>query len=119
MKLGVVLAAAVAALMTLPTQTAAAPDGRDRKVLVENISSQTLRELYASPVSSKNWEEDLLGQRTVAAGSNLEANIDNGTNECIYDLKAVMANGREHIKRGVDVCKVSKWVVGDSGSSIQ
>ena len=119
MNKAVKLAAAVAALVTLPMQASAAPDGRDRRVLVENISSQTLRELYASPVTSKTWEEDLLGQRTVAAGANLNANIDNGTNECIYDLKAVMANGREHIKRGVDVCKVSKWVVGDSGSSIQ
>lgn len=113
------LAAAVAALVTLSMPASAAPDGRDRRVLVENISSQALRELYASPVTSNIWEEDLLGQSIVAAGAKLNANIDNNTNECIYDLKAVMADGREHIKRRVDVCKVSKWVLGDSGSSIQ
>jgi hypothetical protein len=88
-------------------------------VLIENISSQTLRELYASPVTAKTWEEDLLGQRTLTAGSSINATIDNGTNECNYDLKAVMANGREHIKRGVNVCAVSKWVVGDTATSIQ
>ena len=110
---------AVAAALLIPSLASASNDGKNRKVVIENISSQTLRELYASPVTSKTWEEDLLGQRTLAAGSSINATIDNGTNECNYDLKAVMANGREHIKRGVNVCAVSKWVVGDSATSIQ
>jgi hypothetical protein len=110
---------AVAAALLVPSLASASNDGKNRKVLIENISSQTLRELYASPVSAKTWEEDLLGQRTLSAGSSINATIDNGTNECNYDLKAVMANGREHIKRGVNVCAVSKWVVGDSATSIQ
>lgn len=110
---------AVAAALLIPSLASASNDGKNRKVLIENISSQTLRELYASPVTSKTWEEDLLGQRTLTAGSSINATIDNGTNECNYDLKAVMANGREHIKRGVNVCAVSKWVVGDSATSIQ
>jgi hypothetical protein len=119
MNRAIAMVAAVAALMTIPSLASAAPDGKNRKVIVENISSQTLRELYASPVTSKIWEEDLLGQRTLAAGANISANIDNGTNECNYDLKAVMANGREHIQRGINVCAVNKWVVGDSGTSVQ
>jgi len=110
---------AVAAALLVPSLALASNDGKNRKVMIENISSQTLRELYASPVTSKTWEEDLLGQRTLTAGSSINATIDNGTNECNYDLKAVMANGREHIKRGVDVCRVSKWIVGDSATSIQ
>jgi hypothetical protein len=110
---------AVAAALLVPSLASAGNDGKNRKVLIENISSQTLRELYASPVSAKTWEEDLLGQRTLTAGSSINATIDNGTNECNYDLKAVMANGREHIKRGVNVCAVSKWVVGDTATSIQ
>ena len=110
---------AVAAALFVPSLASASNDGKNRKVLIENISSQTLRELYASPVSAKTWEEDLLGQRTLTAGSSINATIDNGTNECNYDLKAVMANGREQIKRGVNVCAVSKWVVGDTATSIQ
>ena len=113
------LVAAIAAAASFAPVAAAAPDGKNRKVTVENISSQTLRELYASPVTSKTWEEDLLGQRTLAAGSNISANIDNGTTQCYYDLKAVMANGREHIQRNINVCAVSKWVVGDTGTSVQ
>jgi hypothetical protein len=113
------LAAAAAVLVTAGPAAAASTDGKNRKVVVENISTQTLRELYASPVTAKTWEEDLLGQRTLTAGQSISANIDNGTNECYYDLKAVMANGTEHVKRNVNICAASKWAVGDSGDSIQ
>ena len=43
-------------------------DGKNRKITVVNVSSQTLKELYASPITATNWEEDLLGSRTLAAG---------------------------------------------------
>jgi hypothetical protein len=113
------LAAAAALVSFAGAASAASTDGKNRKVLVTNVSSQTVRELYASPVTAKTWEEDLLGQRTLTAGQSISANIDNGTNECNYDLKVVMANGQEHVKRGINVCAVSKWVIGDSGDSIQ
>jgi len=99
--------------------SAAAPasNEQDRHVVVENLSGQTLRELYASPVTSENWEEDLLGESVLAAGESINADIDNGTDECIYDLRAVMADDREHIQRQVDVCTIRRWTIGDSGNS--
>lgn len=113
--------AIVAAALVLAASGAAqaAPDGKNRKVTVENVSTQTVRELYASPITATTWEEDLLGQRTLAPGQSISANIDNGTNECYYDLKAVLANGKAVEQRKVNVCASSKWVIGDSGNSIQ
>ena len=61
----------------------------------------------------------MLGDGTIPAGTTKTANIDNGTTECNYDLKVVMANGREHVRRRVNVCAVNKWVIGDSGDSVQ
>ena len=113
------LAAAAAALVSLAGTASAAPDGKNRKVTVENLSSQTVRELYASPITATIWEEDLLGQRTLPAGQSISANIDNGTDQCYYDLKAVLANGKAVEQRKVNVCAVNKWVIGDSGNSIQ
>lgn len=110
-------AAAAAVTMSAATSSAAS-DGKNRKVEVENLSSSTLRELYASPISAKTWEEDLLGKRTLTPGQTIEANVDNGTTECQYDLKAVMADGKEHVKRGVNVCAIGKWTIGDSGDSV-
>lgn len=110
--------AAAAALVSVSGAADAASDGKNRVVVVENFSNQSLNYLYASPITSKTWEEDLLGERTLARGESIEANIDNGTNECQYDLRAVMADGREVIRRNINVCSVSKWTIGDSGDSI-
>ena len=110
--------AAAAALVSVSSAADAASDGKNRVVTVENISNQSLNYLYASPITSKSWEEDLLGDRTLSRGQSIEANIDNGTNECQYDLRAVMADGREVIRRNINVCAVSKWTIGDSGDSI-
>ena len=111
--------AAAAALASVGSAASASNDGKNRKVLVQNISSQQINNLYASPITAKTWEEDLLGQRTLAAGSSISANVDNGTNECMYDLKVVMANGKTFEHRSVNVCAASKWVSGDSGESVQ
>lgn len=111
--------AAAAALLSVSGAASASTDGKNRKVTVQNLSSQTVRELYASPITATTWEEDLLGQRTLNAGQSISANIDNGTNECYYDLKAVLANGKAVEQRKINVCAVSKWVIGDSGNSVQ
>jgi hypothetical protein len=112
--------AAGAALVSLASPAwAASTDGKNRKVMVTNVSSQAVYNLYASPITAKTWEEDLLGQRTLAAGASIEANIDNGTNECMFDLKVVLANGKAFEHRRVNVCAASKWVIGDSGESVQ
>ena len=118
MKKTLALMAAAALTAGLPAAASAATDGKNRNVTVENISNQSLNYLYASPITSKTWEEDLLGDRTLSRGQSIEANIDNGTNECQYDLRAVMADGREVIRRNINVCAVSKWTIGDSGDSI-
>ena len=119
MKKAVALVAAFAAAISFSTAAIAAKDGKNRRVTVQNISSQSVYNLYASPVTSTTWEEDLLGDGTIPSGQSKVANIDNGTTECNYDLKVVMANGREFIQRRVNVCAVSKWVIGDAGASMQ
>jgi hypothetical protein len=119
MRKAVALIAAVAALASVSTSAWAANDGKNRKVVVQNLSSQAIYNLYASPITSTNWEEDLLGQGTIPSGGNKTANIDNGTTECYYDLKVVMANGKAYEHRKVNVCAANKWVIGDSGESLQ
>lgn len=103
-----ILATAMAAVVSISSAALAAPDGKNRKVTVQNISTQSIYNLYASPVTSKTWEEDLLGEGTIPAGTSKVANIDNGTTECYYDLKVVMANKAEHVQRRVNVCAVAK-----------
>lgn len=116
MKKLVLALAAAAATIAIPGQ--AATDDKNRVVTIENLSSQTVREVYASPVENDTWEEDMLGSDVLPSGESMRFDIDNGSNECMYDLKAVMANDKEHVRRKVNVCAVSKWVIGDAGDSI-
>lgn len=110
------LTALVAAAVAVPGQ--AASDDKNRVVTIENVSSRTVREVYASPSDHDTWEEDMLGADTLDSGETMRFNIDNGTTECLYDLKAVLENDKEYVRRKVDVCKVSKWVIGDAGDSL-
>ena len=119
MKRAIAFLAAAAVAVSVPMTAYAANDGKNRRITVENLSSQSIYYLYASPQTSSDWEEDLLGSGTIPSGSNKVANIDNGTNECIYDLKVKMADGKEYIQWKVNVCAVSTWTVGDSGNSIR
>jgi hypothetical protein len=116
-KISMLLAAAAA--LSLSSAAGAAPDGKNRKVVVQNLSNSVVRELYASPITAKTWEEDLLGQKTLASGDSISANIDNGTTECYYDLKAVLASGKSWEHRKVNVCAANKWVIADAGEVLQ
>lgn len=113
-----ILAASMAASIAA-SPALAGQDGRDRHVNVVNASGQVLRELYASPVTSRSWEEDMLGSGVLRPGQSIRANIDNGSNACQYDLKVVMANGREHVRRNVNVCSVSRWTISNGGNSLR
>jgi len=113
------LVTGIAAATAIATPASAAPDGKNRKVTVVNESGQTLRELYASPTTATTWEEDLLGTRILVTGKSIVANIDNGTTECYYDLKAVLANGKAVEQRKINVCASSKFVISESGASTQ
>jgi hypothetical protein len=115
----IAMLAAIAVTAAVPNAASADTYGWDRLVLVENLSSKALHDVQASPISADDWKEDLLGDRTVPSGESINVDIDYGTDECTYDLKAVMADGEEHIQREVDVCAVSKWVIGETGSSIE
>jgi hypothetical protein len=114
-----ILAAATVVSLAAVATPAQAQDGRDRRVTVINASGQVLREMYASPVTSGSWEEDMLGSNVLGSGRRMVFNIDNGTNACRYDLKAVMGNGREHIRRNVNVCTISSWTITNRGNSVR
>ncbi len=111
--------AALMAASILIANSAAPADGKNRKVTLFNNSSDTIKELYASPITAKTWEENLLANRTLEAGQSISANIDNGTAECHYDLKIVLASGRSIDHHDVDICAVTKWAVTDSGDSFE
>lgn len=81
----------------------------NRHVDIVNATGKTLSEFYASNSGTDDWEEDVLGSDTLADGEVFDVDIDDGTGACKFDFKAVFTDGTSHVRRGVDVCSISKF----------
>lgn len=99
--------ATVAVALARPEAGAA----EDRRVRVINASKVTMTHFYASNASRRSWEEDILGSSVLPAGRSVMINIDDGSGACMFDFKAVLANGRTIESYGMNVCRITSWTV--------
>jgi hypothetical protein len=86
-------------------------DRYDRRVEVINQTSVPLWSFFASTARTDSWEEDILGSDILLPGRSLTVNIDDGSGYCRYDLKAVLADGREVTEFDFDVCSMASWTI--------
>jgi hypothetical protein len=93
--------------LSMPDTAAA----EDRRVRIINDSNVTLSRFYASNAGRRSWEEDILGRSVLPAGRSVVINIDDGTGACMFDFKAVLANGRTVESYGMNVCQITSWTV--------
>ncbi len=86
----------------------------NRRVRIINRASSSIQYLYASNVDRRSWEEDILGAwRVIAPGYYRDVNIDDGSGHCLFDIKAVLSDGREAVGRNINVCTSTSWTVYD------
>ena len=84
----------------------------DRSVTVVNNSGATITQFFGSNSGQSSWEEDILGNGVLPAGSSVDINFNDGTGACSFDFKAVFADGSSVVESNVDVCRVSVVTVG-------
>jgi hypothetical protein len=96
------------ALVSLAPDTASA---QDRRVRIINAGNVTVNSFYASNTNRQSWEEDILGNSVLAPGQSVMVNINDGTGACMFDFRAVLANGRKVESYGMNVCQISSWTV--------
>jgi len=58
-----------------------------------NGTDRPLEQFYASPPSSNNWEEDILGVDVLEPGESTNITINDGRADCEYDLKGTLGPG--------------------------
>ncbi|SEH92379.1 hypothetical protein SAMN04489835_5756 [Mycolicibacterium rutilum] len=88
----------------------AAPAGaQDRNVEVINETRHTIVEFYASNIGRDTWEEDILGESVLPVGQSVNINVDDGTEACLYDFKAVFDDGEELVRNRIDVCSIGTY----------
>lgn len=98
---------AVAGLFVVGAVDAAS--AANRHVDIINDTGMTMAEFYASASNTDDWEEDILGSDTLAHGEVFDIDIDDGTGACTFDFKAVFVDGSSHVRRGINVCKISSF----------
>lgn len=77
----------------------------DVKFTLENKSDYQIDEFYASPANTDDWGVDILGQDVLEGGGSGTVTITDGSDQCVYDLKAVDEDGAEHELTDLDICQ--------------
>jgi hypothetical protein len=99
----------VAADRTAASAPAQSRDGLNRRVRIHNNTGWTMLRFYASDSRVTDWEEDMLGRGTLAAGNSIMMNIDDGSGACLYDFKAEFTNGQVLTRYNVNVCQIADY----------
>ncbi|SEQ00194.1 hypothetical protein SAMN05428969_1488 [Devosia sp. YR412] len=99
----ITLAAAVFAL------TNSAAMALDRKVQINNQTSYTIVEFYASNTGTADWQEDILGSEVLPSGSSAMVNIDDGSGYCKFDFLAVFEDGDSVVSADNNVCELATF----------
>ncbi len=88
-----------------------------------NKTGVTIEELYISPTTTDEWDEDVLGVDTLPDGEEVEINFDRKETACKWDIKIKDSDGDEVEWFGVNLCKISKvtlyWKDGKAWASVE
>ncbi len=71
-----------------------------------NNSGATIRELYVSLTSQRNWGPDRLGQGVLEPGGSVALRLPQA-GVCTVDIRVVYMNGAAAERRGVETCSIS------------
>jgi len=102
------LAAAAVLLVGLNAVALAA----DYYVEITNNTGYTIMYMYVSPAKSDSWEEDVLGDETMANGETRRVNLT-GYKSSMFDIRLVDEDGDKYTFWNVDVSKVDLTVTLD------
>jgi hypothetical protein len=97
--------AAAAALMVLtPTLASAAPQDFE----LTNATGYDLKNLYISPTTTNDWQDDVLGEDVLANGQAVKIHFPGGRGEtCEWDLKVTYSDDSSHEWTNVNLCTIS------------
>jgi hypothetical protein len=86
-----------------------------------NATGYEIGELYVAPSDSSDWQEDVLGQDTLADGAQANIGFSRDTDTCTWDLKVVYSEDNSSAEwHAVDLCKLSVVTIkynADSGET--
>jgi hypothetical protein len=101
------VALAVGLVAIFLTATAFARAGKQDFVL-SNETGVEIHELYVSPVTTEDWEEDVLGVDTLADGDSVKVVFDDRDKHVHWDLKVVDGKGNSIEWHDLNLIEISE-----------
>jgi hypothetical protein len=102
MTLSVFAACVVIASLTAPAVAQSKLD-----FTLKNDTGLVITELYVSPNTSDNWEEDVLGKDVLEHGASLDIAFSRTEKTCLWDLKIIDDEDDAVEWENLDLCKAS------------
>lgn len=89
------------------TATAFARSG-DQDFVLHNETGVEIHQLFVSPTTADEWEEDVLGVETLAAGDSVKVTFDDREKSSKWDLKVVDSKGNSIEWRELNLIEISE-----------
>jgi hypothetical protein len=103
-RLTALMAVCALSMMLMPAGQA---QGKQDFTLV-NQTGVSINELYVSPHTTNNWEEDILGQDTLANGDSVDITFSRTERAAKWDLKVVDKEGNSIEWENLNLLEISK-----------
>lgn len=100
------LIAAIGVLALFLTATAFALPGKQDFVL-HNETGVEIHELYVSPTTTEDWEEDVLGVDTLPDGESVKITFEDREKRSKWDLKVVDSKGNSIEWEALNLLEIS------------
>ena len=107
-----ILKGGLAALALVATSMPAFAE--DLTFVLNNASSFDIAGFYTSPANVEDWQEDVLGEDIMAAGTSANVTIADGSDQCVYDMKFVFEDESEFVREDVDLCSLGEYTLSDN-----
>jgi hypothetical protein len=96
------LIAAVVLMMAAAWICAAPALADTHKFTIKNRGGHQIDRVYLSPISSRRWGPDQMGEDVIAPGYSQTWDVNT---DCELDVKVVYHDGTVKVKEDVDTCK--------------
>jgi hypothetical protein len=102
------LGLAAAALLAAPAHA------EDRNVEIVNKTGTTIVAFYSAEADTDDWGENILDEGEVLKpDESVVIDFDDGSDECLFDLKADIPGGKAVFHIAVNVCRTKVFRFGE------
>lgn len=86
---------------------ASVPMTADRTLEIRNATGRSIWRLFGSQTTALTWRDDRLGSQVLSSGTRITVDFDDGTGDCLFDIKAEFRDGTSLVESDVNICTVS------------